>query len=232
MKKLVCMLAALMICAVSALAAGEGALTVDPSEISLTLPDNAEVIGKPELSGSAREVTEEDEVKIENGVYEVKLPSGTKLTLDASQMPYVVYTQNYFASLDLYMQIKDPDQLINALKENHIHLLVLDAYGAFDEIQVRAGLYDGLSKHVRNLKMLTKDELAAVANALATNFEVSGYQLHEANDNIWIQLGDNMMLSIANSEYVIVGYLAAEGAAMTENDFADFTDFINVLKVE
>ena len=53
MKKLVCMLAALMICAVSALAAGEGALTVDPSEISLTLPDNAEVIGKPESAISA-----------------------------------------------------------------------------------------------------------------------------------------------------------------------------------
>ena len=232
MKKLVCMLAALMICAVSALAAGEGALTVDPSEISLNLPDDTEVIGKPELSGSAREVTEEDEVKIENGVYEVKLPSGTKLTLDASQMPYVVYTQNYFASLDLYMQIKDPDQLINALKENHIHLLVLDAYEAFQEIQVQAGQSDGLCKHVRNLKMLTKDELAAVASALATNCGVSGYQLHEANDNIWIQLGDDFMLSIVNSEYVKVWYVPAGEGKMTEDDFADFTDFINVLKVE
>ena len=79
--------------------------------------------------------------------------------------------------------------------------------------------------------MLNENEINAVASALASAWNETEFSLYTFNGNVWIQLGANVLTTIANSEYIQV-YYYPQGDEMTEDDYADFTDFMNALTVE
>ena len=134
---------------------------------------------------------------------------------------------------------------MNGTPSEHVALCVCDTLGnvlntleinEFDDELYIAGVSwtpgsDGLSQHVRRLSMLNENEVTAVANALANAWGETDYSLYDFNVNVWIQLGANMLTTIINSEYVQV-YYYPNGDEMTEDDYADFTDFMNVLTIE
>lgn len=235
MKKLISILLTLMLCALSVMAGAENT-TYSADDVGVTFSTGKSGLEKPDLNASPRGLGDESGSKVtnEDGLYTTVLPSGTKIVLNAKGQAYMIFTQSFYASLDMYLLYED-DEIVNStiqmLKDNFVEFLVWDSYNAFEEIQVRAGQSDSLTAHVRNLSMLNETEMKSVANALAPRFGETGYQLHEINGTPWIQLGEKIMLTIVNSEYVYVVYFP-KGETMTEDDFADFNTFMGLLTVE
>ena len=235
MKKLISILLTLMLCALSVLAGAEST-TYSADEVGVKFSVDTSGVEKPDLNASPRGLGDESGSKVtnEDGLYTTVLPSGTRIVLNAKGQSYRIFTQSFYASLDMYLLYED-DEIVNStiqmLKDNFVEFLVWDSYNAFEEIQVRAGQSDSLTAHVRNLSMLSETEMNYVADAIANAWTVEGYKLHEINGTPWIQLGEKIMLTIVNSEYVYVVYFP-KGETMTEDDFVDFNTFMGLLTVE
>ncbi len=234
MKKLISILLALMLCAFSAIATAESA-TYSADDVGVKFSTDTTGLKKPDLNASPRGLGDEtgSQVTNDNGLYTSVLPSGTRLVLNAKEQAYLVLTQSFFASLDVYMMFKDPDMVdtyIQQMKDDQIEFVIWDSYDAFDAILVHAGKSDSLSAHIRNLSMLNEGEMKSVASALTPRFGETAYQLHEINGMPWIQMGEQLMVTVVNSEYVFVVYYPKD--KMTEDDFTDFNTFMGLLTVE
>ena len=233
MKKLLCLVLALVLCLASACAAAEATETFSAEDVTVTIPQAPADLGKVELGGAAKALKSTDEVANNNGVYTVKTASGLTIKLDASNLPYLVLTQNYYASLDIYSRFPDDataTEYIDNLINDQIHYLIWDAYDAFQFIAVRTLGSDRLSQHVRNLNMLNENEINAVASAIASASNLEEYYVYTLNGQPWIQLASNVLITMANSEYVQVIFMP-NGETMTEDDYTDFTEFVNALSV-
>lgn len=231
MKKLLCLFMVFTMClSAGSVFAEEQDFSGD--QISLTIPDIS--LPEVELSSEARSMATSDVVTVNNGVYDVVTPSGTNLVLDTQGLPYMTFTQSFYASLDVYSRLESDEkvkELIDALIADNIHFYILDTYQAFNYILVATPGSDMLSQHVRNLNSLNENEIKQVAAALANSCGVSDYTLYTFNGNVWIQLGANNLFSIANSEYVNVCFMP-KGDSMTEDDYKDFTDFMKALTIK
>ena len=232
MKKLLCIVMALVLCLASACAAAEAAADISAEDVSVSIPELTDM-GKVELGGTAKALKSTDDVVNNNGVYTVKTASGLTMVLDAANLPYLVLTQSYYASLDIYSRFPDDataTEYIDSLISDQVHYLIWDAYDAFQFIIVRTLGSDNLSQHVRNLNMLNENEIAAVANAIVTSNDLSGYNLLMLNGQPYIQITANVLITIANSEYIQVAY-QPNGNEMTDDDYTDFTEFVNALTI-
>ena len=78
--------------------------------------------------------------------------------------------------------------------------------------------------------MLNENEIAAVANAIVTQNDLPGYNLLMINGQPYIQITANVLITIANSEYIQVAY-QPNGDEMTDDDYTDFTEFVNALTI-
>ena len=234
MKKLICLCLSLMLCLGAMGALAETAADYTADEISVSIPETKEGLGKVDLGESARALKSTDDVVNRNGVYTVKTATGLNLQLDASNLPYLVLTQSYYASLDIYSRFQDDAvavEYIDSLISDNIHFLIWDAYDAFSYIYVRSLGADSLSQHVRDLATLNENEVAAVANAIAMSADLDSYSVYTFNGNVWIQLGANALITIKNSEYVQTIYMP-NGDKMTEDDYTDYTEFMNALTLD
>ena len=225
MKKLICLCLSLMLCLGAMGALAETAADYTADEISVSIPETKEGLGKVDLGESARALKSTDDVVTATGL---------NLQLDASNLPYLVLTQSYYASLDIYSRFQDDAvavEYIDSLISDNIHFLIWDAYDAFSYIYVRSLGADSLSQHVRDLATLNENEVAAVANAIAMSADLDSYSVYTFNGNVWIQLGPNALVTIKNSEYVQTIYMP-NGDKMTEDDYTDYTEFMNALTLD
>lgn len=231
MKKLICICLALMLTLGAAVSLADEDYSKD--EVTIKLPEASGGLEKAELNDSARALKSTDDVVNVNGLYTVTTADGLLMVLDATSLPYLVLTQNYYASLDVYTRL-DEDAAVNLLDQlisYKVHFLVMDAYQAFQEIQVSTPGSDALSRHVRDLATLNENEVKAVASALASSCNVSDYSLYSFNGSPWIQIGANRLLTIKNGGYVQAVYLP-NGNQMTEDDYTDFTEFMKALTLK
>jgi hypothetical protein len=232
MKKLFCVLLALVLslAGLSCFAEGTDLTSLD---VEIAIPAASEELKKGDLADASQALTSTDEVTNDNGNYTVKTSTGTVLKLQAANSPYLVFSQSFYASLQLYSRL-DYDVAIGLIDDMinlGIHYFVLDGYQAFDSIQVGTRAGDALTQHVRDLSTLNENELNQVGSVLAEFWSEQNYALYTFGDTPWIQVGANTLITIKNSEYVMVYYIPT-GETMTEDDYADFTDFMKVLTVE
>ena len=122
----------------------------------------------------------------------------------------------------------DATAYINNLIDSDIHIVVMDAYDAFQYILVQNSGRSALTEHVGNLSALKQSDLEAVATQIAIDNDFTSFSLYSFNGNTWIQLGDYVLLTIVNSEFVLVDYYP-NGDAMTDDDYDDYTRFIKAL---
>jgi len=232
MKKLISLILTLALCLTAVSAFAETKTDFTAEQISISIPENAEGLGKVELNGNAKALTSTDTVVKNGEVYDFTTGSGMKIHFDKTGLPYFVYTQSYFASIDVYSRYKndtDAQSMIDTLIENNVHFLVTDAYRAFQEAYLRTLGSDSLSEHVRDLASLNESEIKAVASVMVD--EGGEYNLYSINDTVWVQIAANAMLTIKNSEYVLVAFFP-NGETMTEDDYADFNDFVKAISFE
>ena len=232
MKKLISLILTLALCLTAVSAFAETKTDFTAEQISISIPENAEGLGKVELNGSAKALTSTDTVVKNGEVYDITTGSGLKIHFDKTGLPYFVYTQSFFASIDVYSRYKndtDAQSMIDTLIENNVHFLVTDAYRAFQEAYLRTLGSDSLSEHVRDLASLNESEIKAVASVMVD--EGGEYNLYSINDTVWVQVAANAMLTIKNSEYVLVAFFP-NGDTMTEDDYADFNDFVKAISFE
>ena len=231
MKRLLSLLLSLMLCmTVFSALAEETASEFANDEVGLTIPDAA--LPKVELKEASQAAKAADDVVNMNNVYTIKTPDGLTITLNAANLSsFLVLTQSYYASLDIYSRFKDDataTQYINQLIEGNAHIVIWDAYEAFQSIVLYTSGSSALTKHVKNLGELRESDLKMVANQIAVNNNVSDYTMYTFNGNVWIQLGANVLVTIVNSEYVVATFYP-NGDTMTEDDYDDYTKFMRAL---
>lgn len=238
MKRFVSLILLFMFCFSSSFALAEGAtytvdstLTSDYSndEVGLDMPKTK--LPDIQLKEESQARYADDVVKQAN-VYSIATPSGLNITLNSSNLPsFLVLTQSYYASLDMYSRFAsdaDATAYINNLIDSDIHIVVMDAYDAFQYILVQNSGRSALTEHVGNLSALKQSDLEAVATQIAIDNDFTSFSLYSFNGNTWIQLGDYVLLTIVNSEFVLVDYYP-NGDAMTDDDYDDYTRFIKAL---
>ena len=232
MKKLISLILTLALCLTAVSAFAEAKTDFTAEQVTISIPENAEGLGKVELNGSAKALTSTDTVVKNGDVYDITTASGLKIHFDKTGLPYFVYTQSYFASIDIYSRYDDDTQaqsMIDTLIENNVHFLVTDAYRAFQEAYLRTLGSDSLTSHVRDLASLNENEVKAVASVLVD--EGGEYNIYSINDAVWVQVAANIVVTIKNSEYVMAAFFP-NGDTMTEDDYADFNDFVKAISFE
>ena len=232
MKRIVCLLLSLVLCltAFSALAE-QPASEFANDEVGLKVPEAG--MPKVELKTEAQAASKKgDDVVNQNNVYTIKTANGLNITLNASNLgTFLVLTQSYYGSIDIYRRFKDDataSQFIDSMIEGDAHVVIWDAYDAFQSIVLRGAGSSALTGHVKNLASLSESDLNAVANQIAVSNDVSSYNLYSFNGNVWIQLGANLLVTIVNSEYQVVTYYP-NGDQMTDDDYTDLTKFMRAL---
>ena len=233
MKKWVALLLAILLCAVSLSATAE-LLTSDFSKDEINIPDPVKIdIPKDVLQDSARAYSSSDSVTNNGGVYRIVTKSGATIQFDPRGTTFMTLTQGLKASWDVYglfQKTSDAENFARNLANNDIHIVVWDYYDAFDSIVLDTLGSDDLSRAVRNLAYLGIDDINTVAQVLAQANGMSNYDLYQFNGNVWIMLGDRLLVTIVNSEYQRV-YYDPTGNSMTSNDYNDFTEFMRSLKI-
>ena len=239
MKRFICLILSLVFClsVTSVLAEGvtyevQTDTTSDYSndEVGITIPD----IKLPEvvLKEEARTARNSDDVVKQDNVYTIKTPSRLSIKLNAASLPsFQVLTQSYYSSLDVYSRFSsdaDATSFIDNMIDENVHIVIWDAYEAFKSILVESVGTSALSQHVGNLSTLRQSDLEAVASQIAIDNSFTEYSLYSFNGNTWIMLGDYVLLTIVNSEVVIVDYYP-NGDSMTSDDYDDYTLFMKAL---
>ena len=234
MKRFVCILLSLMLClsAFSALAetAAEQKTDYSGDEVGLEIKETE--LPKVELKQESQAVSKEDTVVKQENVYSIKTPSRLNISLNAAGLPsFIVLTQSYYASLDIYSRFNSDSEATNYISDlinDNVHIVIWDAYDAFQSIVVKTAGSSSLTEHVRNLSALSDSDVQAVAELVAMNNNFAQHDIYTFNGNTWIRLADNFLLTIVNSEYVTVAYYP-NGDEMAEDDYADFTVFMRAL---
>lgn len=231
MKRMISLLLSLMLCFSVFSALAEGAASeFAKDEVKLTVPEyNLPEVELKEASQAAK--TSDDVVK-QNNVYTIKTPTGLTISLNGGNLSgFYILTQSYYASIDVYSSFKDDataTQYIDNLIDNNYHVVIWDAYHAFQAIAVQSAGSDALTSHVKNLAGLREADIKAVAGLLLGTEDVSNVGMYTFNGNTWIQLKANVLVTIVNSEYVITSFIP-NGDSMTEDDYSDFTKFMRAL---
>ena len=232
MKKFLGLMLALVICACSLSSLAE--LGVDVSDDAISAGELQPITGLTiELKDESQAASGKDTVVNSNGAYTVITPSGMTILFDPRGLTYMTLTQDYYASYDIYSLFDGTttaQEFINAMISGGYHIVVWDVYDAFDMITMDTIGSDDLTSYVGNLAYLGNEDINTVASALAEAVGVSSYSLYEFNKNVWIQLGDRDLFTIANGEWAHVKY-SPKGSEMTKTDYADFTDFMRALKI-
>jgi NACalpha-BTF3-like transcription factor len=231
MKRLLSILLALMLCMTAfSVLAEETVSEFANDEVGLTVQENA--LPKVELKEASQATKAGDDVVNQNNVYTIKTPDGLTITLNAANLSsFLVLTQSYYASLDIYSRFKDDataTKFIDELIDGNAHIVIWDAYEAFQSIVLQTSGSSALTKHVKNLGELRESDIKMVANQIAVSNNVSDYTLYTFNGNVWIQLKANVLVTIVNSEYV-VAFFYPNGDTMTDDDYDDFTKFMRAL---
>ncbi len=232
MKKIVAVLLALLMCAASLTAFAELGFDFSQDEIKL---DGIGIAELPEIEKdeNARAATATDSVVNQDGVYGILTKTGALIVFDPRGLSFMTLTQDYKASYDVYKLFKDMEtvqQYIQSMAEDDFHIIVWDQYDAFDLIALDTCGSDGLTQKVGNLNRLSENDIHTVASALAQANGLTSYDLYGFNNNIWIQLNAQTLVTIVNGEYQRV-YFKPKGSSMTSEDFTDFSNFMRSLLI-
>lgn len=234
MKKYVCILLSMLLClsAFSALAevAAEQKSDYSNDEVGLEIKETK--LPKVDLKQASQAASNGDTVVKQDNVYSIKTPSMLNISLNAVSLPsFIILTQSYYASLDIYSRFDsdaEATNFINNLINDNVHIVIWDAYDAFQSIVVRTAGSSSLTEHIGNLSSLDESEVQMVAAMIALDNNFSQVEIRSFNGNTWIQLADGFLLTIVNSEYVTLNYHPNDNE-MTDEDNADLTVFMRAL---
>lgn len=213
MKKLICLILAFaMLCMLGSSLAEE----LDLDSIEFTAP--AELTDLPEKNFKENSFAIDpnaDQVVCENNVYTVTTPD-LVLVLDLSKNSNLIcLTQDYFASLDIYMRLDDPDSLIQYLIDNKIHFEIMDRETGND-MYIYSTDGDQLSTRVGNLSSMSESIQKSIQDKIGAD------DIIKTGDITWLYTASRQGLghlhTIVNGVNIIVQF---GGSGDLEGDLED-----------
>lgn len=124
---------------------------------------------------------------------------------------YVCFTQDYFASLQSYAMLSDPDPLQNFMVQADSHFYLYDQYTQ-NESHIDSLQSDKACAMIGNLRYLDDENLKAFAAAFGEANDVTAQGFYKTGTAVWIKYTGvvNVYITIVGSEYLAYFYGNAE----------------------
>ena len=220
MKKLVSLLLAL--CLMTA----AGAVFAEESyDVQVTMPDAAPIdIQFKDLSSYAASST--DKVSV-TGTYHVIQFHGLSLLMDVPS-GYMSVTQDYFSSLNYFSQLQNPDEVLQYMIDNEVHLVLIDTFvGNIYEFCYLG--QDSTSSRIGNLSSLSEGQVASFGEFFCPAVGLNAPdEYFSANGLTWGRSG-NIFFTVVGGHYVYVR-LSVEND-LTDDDIKDAKDLISLVTI-
>ena len=170
-----------------------------------------------------------DIVTNNNGILTISTKDGLYIRVSEPPEGVFLFTQDYFASLGSYASFPglDPDDFIEYLKSNDIHVYSLDR---FTKTESRFMTFepDSLSKKIRNFDSLSDTDAGTVAQVLAPAFGCSNGQVTTINGVKWMLLDNMALVTIVNGVYFVAVPNLQE---ITEDDLTDLATLVSLFEL-
>ncbi len=137
---------------------------------------------------------------------------------------YVCFTQDYFASIESYAMINDPEGLQRLMVENDCHFYLLDTI-AMNESSIEGREADDLSMAIGNMKSLSDEDQIYIGTQIGSASGVDFRGVVKTGTASWLSFGGsvNLYMTVVGGTWLI--YYA--GNAMD----IDAEDLLNSLSI-
>lgn len=130
---------------------------------------------------------------------------------------YICFTQDYFASIDNYILMNDPDTLQNFMVESDSHFYLFDQT-TLNESYFYSPQQDDASVAIHNLNELSNDDLGDFASYFGKANNVTCCGFCYTDDVMWLLFsGDtNVYLTVIDGEYIAYNFGKAPDETVQE----------------
>ena len=219
MKKLLIIVIAMTLCCVFAFAEMP---ELNPEDVKLDLSEKHSIGAELENRITKAKVCK-DTVSREGTSYIVDTGS-LKMKLDMARFPwFFTFTQDKFASSEAYLTFSSVmDSVLSYLIEQDIHFYLMEMETGLEiDISTQS---DGLSAGIGDLNTLSEKDMKALISRY-----FPGATVHEAGENRWLQVNNGAIITIANSQYVVVKFGGSDDPAA---DLQDTLDVVSQMTIE
>ena len=221
MKKLLLLAAALVLCCASAFAE---TLELNPEDVALDLSAHHSI--EIELADDSAFAQDGADTVTREGTSYIVDNGSLKMALDMGKYPAILcFTQDKYASFEAFLSINPEavDSLLAQLIEQKINYYLIDLETGMN-VYIYARESDNVSTMVANLNTLSEANVQVLTSRV-----FPGAAAVQAGANRWLQVSDTAMLTIANSQYVIVEFGGSGDAA---GDLQDTIDIVSQMTIE
>ena len=153
-----------------------------------------------------------DKVDRKGDTYIVRRGDDLTVSLDMSQFSTVLcFTQDLYASFEAYLRTSDPYGLQQELINNGVFFYLADIETGMMVLAYQSEM-DSMSSMVGNFS-----SLSAANQALIASFVASDTSVVKSGDYSWVSVGDSHLLTIFNSQYIIVEIAGTDPSADMED---------------
>ncbi len=159
-----------------------------------------------------------------NGDTYIVQSGSVRYTLDLQQFPYLLcFTQDMSACFDSYVRVmENADEICQLMIDNEVNILLFDTY-TFEEVDIIRIDGDSLSAVTGNLAALSETNQRLFANQIAR-----GATLRNAGNSVWVVANDNLLITVVNSQYILVSIGTIDGSAPNLDDTLDILAHLEI----
>ena len=153
-----------------------------------------------------------DKVDRKGDTYIVRRGDDLTISLDMSLFSTILcFTQDLYASFEAYLRTSDPHGLQQELIDNKIFFYLADIETGMMVLAYQSEK-DSMSSMVDDFSSLSASNKALIASLVASDTSVV-----QAGDYSWVSIGDSHLLTIFNSQYIIVEIAGSDPSADMED---------------
>ena len=153
-----------------------------------------------------------DKVERKGDTYIVRRGDDLTISLDMSQFSTVLcFTQDLYASFEAYLRTSDPHGFQQELINNGVFFCLADIETEMMVLAYQSEM-DSMSSMVVDFSSLSASNQALIASFVASDTSVV-----QAGDYSWVTIGDSHLLTIFNSQYIIVEIAGTDPSADMED---------------
>ena len=229
MKKLLSVLLALamlLTCCAAFAETAEEEITFSDADIGVKVEAPA---GKIEFAEpQAYAVSTSDVVTVSGNMNTVRA-DGLTFMLNAPS-GYIVFTQDYYASINAYMYVSDPDALIKAMIDNNIHLIAYDTFAGV-EIDIKALGSDTVSQKVGNLANLSDSNIVNLTVAFGNANGLQAVDAYRIGSHVWMRFAGGYFVTIVGGQYVLATWYMPDAQELSDADMNDMGQVLYNLSI-